>query len=74
MAEQDLDATNTLTDGMGPQIDVGWAFPITATFHLGPQITYRSVGFDKLETSGVSADADVTLSYIMPAINLWFNF
>ena len=76
MAEQDnrQDVTQKLTDGMGPQIDIGWAFPITASFHLGPQITYRSVTYDKLETGGASQDIEFTQSHILPAINLWFNF
>ena len=72
MAELDVDATNTMTDGMGPQIDIGWAFPITSMFHLGPQITYRSITFDKIDPSSTSID--VTQSDIVPAINLWFNF
>lgn len=72
MAELDVDATTTMTDGMGPQIDIGWAFPITSMFHLGPQITYRSITFDKADPGSVSID--VTQSDIMPGINLWFNF
>lgn len=74
MATQDLDATTELTDGMGPQIDVGWVFPITRVFMLGPQITYRSIGYDKVESGGISADADVTQSTILPYITLWFRF
>lgn len=72
MAESDIDATNTMTDGMGPQIDIGWAFPITSMFHLGPQITYRSITFDKVDPGSTSID--ITRSDIVPAINLWFNF
>lgn len=74
MAEQDLDATTKYTDGMGPQVDVGWAFPVTAMFHLGPQITYRSISYDKIDVNGSSQTADATWSNIIPAINLWFNF
>lgn len=79
MSEQEVvnsGVIDTRTDGMGPQIDVGWAFPLTAMFHLGPQITYRSVAYDKLDSAGggASTDVDVTLSYMMPSIMLWFNF
>jgi hypothetical protein len=75
MAEQDqMNGTDTATDGMGPQIDIGWAFPVTATFHIGPQLTYRSVTYDKMDQSGTSVTLESTRTDIMPAINLWFNF
>lgn len=74
MAEQDVDATTTFTDGMGPQIDIGWIFPITHMFHIGPQLTYRSVNYKKVEAAGVSADTDYTRSSMMPYLTLWFRF
>lgn len=74
MAEQDLSDTRTLTDGMGPQVDLGWVFPITSSFLLGPQISYRSIGYDKEENSGVESTADYTRSEILPYISLWFRF
>ncbi len=72
MAELKTSSTSTLTDGMGPQVDVGWAFPLTSSFHLGPQITYRSITFDKLDPGATAVD--ITLTDLIPAINLWFNF
>jgi hypothetical protein len=74
VAEQDASPTQTFTDGMGPQLDVGWAFPLTAMFHLGPQISYRSITFDKEDNAGVSTSVENKLTYFMPAIVLWFNF
>lgn len=74
VAEQDRSSTQTFSDGMGPQIDIGWAFPLTAMFHLGPQISYRSLTFDKVDNSGVSTSEENKLTYFMPAIVLWFNF
>ena len=72
MAEFKVDSTNTFTDGMGPQVDIGWAFPLTSSFHIGPQITYRSITFDKQDPGAVSVE--ITRTDLVPAINLWFNF
>ncbi len=72
MAELKTSSVSTLTDGMGPQVDIGWAFPLTSSFHLGPQITYRSITFDKQDPGAVSVE--ITQTDLVPAINLWFNF
>lgn len=74
MAEQEVDATTELTDGMGPQVDIGWVFPVTRMFMIGPQISYRSISYDKLDSGGASVDADYTRSNILPYISLWFRF
>lgn len=64
-----------LNDGMGAQVDVGWVFPLTASFSIGPQLTYRSINYKKAENaSGVEFDADITKSSISPYISLWFQF
>lgn len=73
-AQQNTASNSKLTSGMGPQIDLGWVFPITSVFFIGPQISYRSIGYDKLESSGVSASTDQSLSQIMPFVSLWFRF
>ena len=72
MAENKVAADTTFTDGMGPQVDIGWAFPLTSSFHLGPQITYRSITYDKVDPGAVALET--TQTEIVPAINLWFNF
>lgn len=74
LAEQEAGSGNTFTDGMGPQIDLGWVFPINYMFLIGPQISYRSIAYDKFEQGGSSADADFTRSFILPSISLWFRF
>lgn len=73
LGEMDKTTSTKYTNAMGPQIDVGWAFPLTASFHLGPQITYRSISYDKLKGAG-SVSYDYTYSGITPAVVLWFNF
>lgn len=62
------------TGAKGPQVDLGWIFPITAYFSMGPQITWRSLDYNKLEGSGTSVDADLNSSTIRPYISLWFMF
>jgi hypothetical protein len=72
--EMDRTATTTMTDGMGPQIDLGWVFPLTHMFFIGPQMTYRSINYKKLDSGGTTSDTDITRSYVMPYVSLWFEF
>ena len=75
MAEYEVAGGGTFTDGMGPQIDVGWMFPLTYMFYIGPQISYRSLNYGKAEAAGgTSVDADYTRSQVLPYISLWFRF
>lgn len=62
------------TDGMGPQIDLGWIFPLTESLFLGPQMTYRSINYTKSETGGVSATTDTTYQSTVPYITMWYKF
>jgi hypothetical protein len=73
MAEMDAGA-NKIKNGVGPQIDLGWVFPLTSMFSVGPQITYRSINYKKADTGGVTSDIDFTRSNLMPYITLWFRF
>ena len=74
LGEMDTSSTQTLTGGKGPQIDIGWVFPISSFFAIGPQMSYRSVEFDKVENSGVSTDTDYKATTIQPYLSLWFMF
>lgn len=67
-------STTTLTEGMGPQVDIGWVFPITSSFSLGPQITYKSITYDTIESAGVETTQENTITEINPFITLWFRF
>ena len=66
--------TNKLTGAQGPQVDLGWVFPLTSYFAIGPQITYRSIEYDKLETPTGSQDTDTKDTSIAPYVSLWFMF
>lgn len=74
VAEQDLDPSTTLTAGMGPQVDIGWVFPVTHTFFIGPQISYRSISYDTVDANGVESDTDYTRTNMLPYVSLWFRF
>ncbi|MBY0316716.1 MAG: autotransporter outer membrane beta-barrel domain-containing protein [Bdellovibrionales bacterium] len=64
-----------LSDGMGAQVDIGWVFPLTSTFSIGPQISYRSINYKKAEDgAGLEFDSDITKSSISPYVSLWFQF
>ncbi len=62
------------TGGKGPQVDIGWVFPISTYVSIGPQITWRSIEYDKVEGSGTSIDTDLKRTSIAPYLSLWFMF
>lgn len=62
------------TGGKGPQVDIGWVFPLSTYFAIGPQMTWRSIEFDKLEGGGLSFDTDEKRTSIVPYLSLWFMF
>jgi len=62
------------SEGTGPQVDLGWVFPLTSVFSMGPQLTYRSLNYSKADVGGVATDIDVTRTEIRPYISLFFMF
>lgn len=74
MAETKSPSGNKVTDGMGPQVDIGWVFPLTSMFHIGPQISYRSIGYDKQEVGGATNSVDIVDTFFTPSVVLWFVF
>lgn len=63
-----------LSGAKGPQVDVGWVFPLTAYFSLGPQLTWRSLDFDKAQAGTQTTDVDIKHTSIAPYLSLWFMF
>jgi hypothetical protein len=61
-------------DGMGAQVDLGWVFPLTSMFSIGPQLSYRAIKYDKASISGADQTVDVTISDFRPYVSLWFQF
>ncbi len=66
--------TTKFTGGKGPQVDFGWVFPISSYVSIGPQLTWRSVEFDKIENAGLTQTTDIKQTDINPYISLWFMF
>jgi hypothetical protein len=57
------------------QLDIGWVPEISPGFGVGPQLTYRSIRFDKTQTgaAGEASTAD-ELTTLDPVIVVWFKF
>ncbi|MCB0378311.1 MAG: hypothetical protein KDD33_07450 [Bdellovibrionales bacterium] len=66
--------TSTFTGAKGPQVDIGWVFPLSSFFSIGPQITWKSIEFSKIEGGGSEADTNYKQTSIQPYISLWFMF
>jgi len=62
------------TEGKGPQIDIGWLFKMGSMFSLGPQFTWRSIEYGKVESGGVKVDSDTTITEIRPMVAFGFQF
>ena len=65
---------NKYSGAKGPQVNIGWVFPLASSFYLGPEISWRQIEWNKIEASGVSADTDLKFTNIEPSISFWFMF
>ena len=73
LGEEDF-GSDKYTGAQGPQADIGWIFPLTSYFAIGPQITWRSIEYDKFESNGTSVDTNRKDTSIAPYVSLWFMF
>jgi len=63
------------TDAQGPQVDIGWVFPLASSFYIGPQVTWKQIKYGNYEDAAeVASAADRTVSEIRPYLSLWFMF
>lgn len=60
--------------GKGPQVDMGWVFPLASSFAIGPQLTYTSIEYSEVDTNTGSATTGYKTSDIRPYVTLWFMF
>lgn len=64
-----------LREGTGFQVDAMYVAGITATFGIGPQLTYRDVKFKKAQVgSAAEVDTKYQETSIDPGIVLWWRF
>lgn len=59
-----------LKDGNGFQGNIGYWFPVTGPFHVGPQLVLRNITYSKRNTS----ETDATTSETLPYLSLAFIF
>lgn len=60
--------------GSGVQVDIGYLVPVTETFSLGPQLSYKNVKYSDVEIQGTQSAADYKWNGITPYFSLWFHF
>ena len=73
--ERDLtNGDGKFTDLSGYQLDFSYSIPVAEDFSIGPQLTYHTVKFGDLQTSGFSNSVDYTFSGITPYFNMTFFF
>jgi len=72
--QQDVSATSKYK-GTGMQLDVGYAFNL-GSWAMGPQFSYTSFAYSKLDTSGVETDVnpELKITQILPKFAFWFWF
>lgn len=60
-----VDTSNTWKDGSGFQFDLGYWFNVTGPFYAGPQLVYRSLKYQKVNSTSVTnTDSKETLPFL----------
>jgi len=67
---------SVLKGGSGYLFDLGWRTRFQQSWFVGPQVTYTSVTYKKVEENGTTTPLDSTWSdkSISPYLGLWFLF
>ena len=73
-SEYEVGSNAKYTDGSGFQADVGYWFKAFSQLSIGPQITYRTLSYEKLESGGASVDAEYEHKEFMPYLSLALIF
>lgn len=61
-------------DVSGPQVDLAYMFDLSGGAMLGPQLTWRSIEYTKVEFAGVKTDSKYKITDVRPMIALMFMF
>lgn len=73
--ELDSNGLAKATKGSGLGVDFGYNAPITSSFFLGLQMSYKSISYGEIESGGVSvSQTNKEKSELYPMINLGFVF
>lgn len=72
MATQESAASEYEGDGFG--FDLGYQFQVTGGFSLGPQLSYRTLKYDKRTVSGTTTSVDREVTTLLPMVALGLTF
>ena len=73
----DDDDSASLKGGTGYLLDIGWRTKINATWSVGPQLSYTSVTYKKIEVDGSTSNLEGGTwsdKQIYPYLGLWLFF
>lgn len=73
-SEYEIAADTKYIEGSGFQGDVGYWFNMASQFYIGPQLSYRTLSYDKIESNGVEASSDLKSTDLLPFISLALIF
>lgn len=73
-AEEEIGTNTSLTSGTGFGLDIGYMWSVNNTFSIGPQLSYRTFSYTKLDVAGTETDKDTSQAYTLPYIALGFSF
>lgn len=74
-SEQDLKSGGIkYSGGDGFQFTLGYRALVTEDVYLGPELTYRSVSYDTIETQGLAGPSERDDDVIIPSIAVQFVF
>lgn len=69
-SEYKFSSTSAMKEGSGFGLDFGYNIPMSSSFYMGVQLTYKSISYKKIE-SVTSAN---TFTEMLPMINAGFYF
>ncbi len=73
-SEYEVGSNAKYTDGTGFQGDLGYWFKAFSQLSIGPQITYRTIAYDKLKVGSASAESDFEMKEFLPYVSLALIF
>ncbi len=62
------------SSGSGPEISLGYIFPVAASFSWGPQFMYSDIKYTTTKVGSVTSSSTYEISGIEPYVGLYFYF
>lgn len=73
-SEYETSPGNKHIEGSGFQLDVGHWFNVSSQIYVGPQLTYRSISYDKYQTNSTTVSLEMKSTEFLPYISLALMF